>query len=38
MKSCVLLLLCALAAPLRSNAANGEVFEAAERNIRISES
>ena len=26
-KSCVLLLLCALAAPLHSNAANGEVFE-----------
>lgn len=35
-KGCVLLLLGALAAPLHGIAANGEVFESVERNIRIS--
>ena len=35
-KGCALLLLCALVAPLHGIAANGEAFETAERNIRIS--
>ena len=35
-KGCVLLLLGALTAPLHGIAANGEVFESVERNIRIS--